>query len=264
MPHHFKWINRATLLFNLASAERVARFADVHDCARWRKRRCDQRCTGLSLSRRDRLMDGTRRRMAGCEDDGEKSKTTRSQGADTDKWGGGQWQMDAEHVTQCPPFKTNVSIQPSHRDLQCVSSGLLFHVYKDLIKFQQNINITQGVCGHKKWHLPEDISIDNHRPADWNLEMLPNTPMNTHAHTHTHGTRLMFWCFHVLMTISSKREETWFKPSGYKHADEYNKNRHAATLPLPSLSRLLCLNIQPPSHHNSSSSLLTCWVSPSC
>lgn len=44
------------------------------------------------------------------------------------------------------------------------------------------------------------------------------------------------------MTISSRREATWFKPSGYKHADVHNKNGHAATLPPPSLSLLLCLN----------------------
>lgn len=55
-------------------------------------------------------------------------------------------------------------------------------------------------------------------------------------HTHTRGTRLMFWCFHVLMTISSRREATWFKPSGCNHADMHNKNGHAATLPPPSLS----------------------------
>lgn len=34
MPHHFKWINRATLLFNLASAELVAGCADARACAR--------------------------------------------------------------------------------------------------------------------------------------------------------------------------------------------------------------------------------------
>lgn len=95
------------------------------------------------------------------------------------------------------PFKTNASIQASHRDLQRVSSGLLFLFYKEFIKFQQKINITRGVSGHEKWHLPEDISMDNHRPADWNLEMLPNTSANTHTHTY------MRHSFDVLMLSCS-------------------------------------------------------------
>lgn len=82
MPHHFKWINRATLLFNLASAELVAGSVEARARARERERggggaiKDAQAC--LSLSRRDRPMDGTGRRMAGREDDREKWKTARS------------------------------------------------------------------------------------------------------------------------------------------------------------------------------------------
>lgn len=89
MPHHFKWINRATLLFNLASAELVAGRADVHVRERGGGSAGEgggggaikDAHTRLSLPRRDRLMDGTGRRMAGGEGDGEESKTRRSRGA---------------------------------------------------------------------------------------------------------------------------------------------------------------------------------------
>lgn len=57
MPHHFKWINRATLLFNLASAELVGGLGGGRggDCV-WEG--CDQRCTGLSVFVADRRTDG--------------------------------------------------------------------------------------------------------------------------------------------------------------------------------------------------------------
>lgn len=60
MPHHFKWINRATLLFNLASAELVGGWVGVRGvcvcvCA-WKG--CDQRCTDLSVFVVDGQADG--------------------------------------------------------------------------------------------------------------------------------------------------------------------------------------------------------------
>lgn len=57
MPHHFKWINRATLLFNLASAELVCGWVGrgVGGCV-WEG--CDQRCTGLSVFVVDTQTDG--------------------------------------------------------------------------------------------------------------------------------------------------------------------------------------------------------------
>lgn len=67
MPHHFKWINRATLLFNLASAELVAgraRAREVRVCVGrggWR----DQRCTGLPVFVAEGQTDGRRRKTDG-------------------------------------------------------------------------------------------------------------------------------------------------------------------------------------------------------
>lgn len=62
MPHHFKWINRATLLFNLAAAEllggcvraRACLFACVGRCV------CDQRCESSSVVVTGGLTDGQR------------------------------------------------------------------------------------------------------------------------------------------------------------------------------------------------------------
>lgn len=76
MPHHFKWINRATLLFNLASAELlggcvgVCVCACVCACACMRGKGCvikDAKAC-LSLSRADRLMDSAGRRAEGQKD----------------------------------------------------------------------------------------------------------------------------------------------------------------------------------------------------
>lgn len=58
MPHHFKWINRATLLFNLASAELVGGLVGVSGAGGVRGRgmiRSALAC--LSLSWTDRLLD---------------------------------------------------------------------------------------------------------------------------------------------------------------------------------------------------------------
>lgn len=70
MPHHFKWINRATLLFNLASAELVVGCADAHARACQReggseRRRCDQRCTGLSVFVTEGQTDGRHKKTDG-------------------------------------------------------------------------------------------------------------------------------------------------------------------------------------------------------
>lgn len=73
------------------------------------------------------------------------------------------------------------------------------------------------------------------------------------SHTHNYTSRLMFWCFHVLMTISSRRREaTWFKPCGYKkhrHAQQERTRCHTATtLPLCHLHTHIEGGRKPPSY----------------
>lgn len=65
MPHHFKWINRATLLFNLAAAELLGGCVRARAClfvCVGRGGRCvrDQRCESSSVVVTGGLTDGQR------------------------------------------------------------------------------------------------------------------------------------------------------------------------------------------------------------